>query len=238
MKVWKNLIVGSLLVIANSANATLFTFTSTGKIDNYPFTMNGYDGWGIFGTSGRYLDGLPFSLSVSYMLGDDVTHTPDKFTGASGPMPFAYSATVDGHTYTSSAQPTYDLSTDAAIANSQSMGNGWYDIVDSRTVGVDGASRGVAILQYIQQPAPFVGSSNSLQQFFQYTSRTSPSITSFVQFSLQNGNGVTNFYSHGPITVTINGKPVSTVPEPASLFLFALGLLALTVAYGRRARVK
>jgi hypothetical protein len=238
MKVCKKLIIGSLLVIANSANATLFTFTSTGKIDNYPFTMNGYDGWGIFGTSGRYLDGLPFSVSVSYMLGDDVTHVPDKFTGASGPMPFAYSATVDGHTYTSSAQPTYDLSTNAAIANSQSMGNGWYDIVDSRTVGVDGASRGVAILQYIQQTVPFVGSSSSLQQFFTYTSRTSPAVTSFVQFSLQNGNGATNFFSHGPITITINGKPVSTVPEPASLFLFASGLLALTVAYGRRARVE
>jgi hypothetical protein len=226
----------------NFANASVFTMSSTGTV------YNGVDTLGLFGTPGRKLDKLPFSLTVSVELDGTVKYSnvPLQYSQLKATTPYVVALSIGGVDYVTSAT-SGDQST-AALINSYSNNQG--GSVDGGSLfdsGYDALGRWV----YVRQLFHIYGlRSTSLTQYLQIGSGDANA-----DFQVGSGSNSSYFHAYGPIMFTINGTPATLpepvpepvpvanpapvphpapVPEPASAMLFGAGLLGLAALRRRQ----
>jgi hypothetical protein len=225
--------------VTNYANATLFTVSTAGVV------KVGADKLGVFGSPGAKLDGLSYSLAVSFDLDATARYERDplRYTRAYATVPFIVALTMGDVSY---AFQVSDNPHDSAIINNAfSTNHGTADSVISGATGTDAMGRWVNISQ---QFTTYGIRSNSLTQYLQM--QTSGGTTN-ANFQIGSGAASTAFYAYGPVMFTVNGTPAtlpapepvpdptplpdpSPLPEPASVMLFGAGLLGVAALRRRQ----
>lgn len=231
MRFLKLLAAFAAILVINSANASLLTFTTTGVTDlNNGY---GYDGLGLFGAAGNSLRGVAFSLSVTMSLDEFVDlNTPDRaYTGYKSVKPVTYSAVVGGHSYSSTFIPDSYAWT-YSYADRSKLGAG-YDNLGMDTRGTDALGGRASIIQDLLGYTSIVGDVDPFSQPFDYA--TGSDIREFLVFVVAGADGTqTHFSASGPVKISIRNEADHSVPEPTTMVLFGAGLLAVASIRRRR----
>lgn len=207
---------------AGQAQATLYTVTTTGII------ASGTDSTGVFGTIGD-LSGAAFTLSVTFDSGHNTffDNSPIyqklyNFTGGD-PAAAIITATVNGHSFSLQAG---NYSSDFYVNDYfHQYGSG----VDELYAYADGtASDGQygAAFNFANSSVNDFAPGPQLDQALSYT--VGPSDNWSATFDTNGSDGIASF-SGAPGNIEL------TVPEPATLALFGVGLLGLGIARRRNA---
>lgn len=240
MKIATLAFAAAAFAVTNCANATIFSVGTEGTVHS------GTDTLGIFSNPGTKLDGLPYSLTVSFDLDETAQYhrDPSRYTSASAAVPFIVALAVGAYNY--AFEVTDNLHEYVQITNELSTNQGTVDAVSAGATGTDWAGRPVRVNQFF---TTYGIRSNSLTQYLQM--RTDD--TMVATFQIGNGTSSTGFNVYGPVIFTVNGTPAALpapepipdptpvpdphpVPEPASAMLFGAGLLGFAVLRHRRFR--
>ncbi len=227
-KLFKSLLLAATVAISligNQAHAAPFVFTAYGTI------TSGQDHDGIFGNAASALDGQLFSRTISFETSQNSTQFDDQYysyaEGNAGNATATDITTVNGHVF-STLITTTSNGNYASIANFltqlgtvYSDGHAWYDSVFGSVCGNAEDGQFTCGWQSLSSTInPFVAAPE-LDQSLSYTTQAGD-ISDF-WFYTSGIHGSANF--NGTISaITLNA---GTVPEPATLALFAFGLLGV-----------
>lgn len=210
---------------ATVSSAAVLTFNATGT------SYNGTDTLGVFGTPGRDLAGIPFSVSMSFDTALNATNTYG-YTG--GTAPGAGRITVGGASYTVN---NLALSSRASMSSPRSF---WATIWGMDSNGVSNYFS----LDGTTAAAPAFGNALNFDAGFRYV----PVAADFFRFGFSKGGSFpTNTYlnvlnlsflelvvSPSPPLVPPAPEDPTDVPEPNGAWLLGLGLAVLLVRKGRQ----
>jgi hypothetical protein len=212
-------------VAVNVASASVFTMSSTGTV------KVGVDDQGVFSAPGTNLNGLPFTLTVTLELDDTAVYSiyPAQYSEVKVTTPYVVAMTIGDYHYAFRVA-------DRVQAQADLVNGGGSSQAALYAYGYDALGRVNVIRMALNRPNL---ASNSLSQYLQL-----PANSANTEFQIGSGAGGTGFYAYAPGTFTINGTPATLpapepvpggnpVPEPATVMLFAAGLLGVT-ALGRR----
>ena len=215
---------------ANSAHALVYSVTTTGTIGSgYGYV----DGLGLFGLAGASLVGSTFSITNSFDTSQNYffENTPPYGTYTTGYAPFTVSVTVNGVTFDGYVGGFFTSST-GRITNQLSNLGVNFDEVQSSSIGYDASfNQWVVDMTVASFSQTFVGSDADFGMDLTYLPNPGEG---FAQFKLENFDGAITYFSSANITTFVVNNGTS-VPEPATLGLLAVGMLGLISARRKRA---
>lgn len=213
--------------LLSPAQATIVTTTSTGVISS------GQDDLSLFGAAGGDLTGLRFQMRISVDIDTNRrdTNPGSAYDDSFGSAPIAFSATIGNVTYTN----TFNGWNDQYVSNGLSQQNGNYpfdEIYGYGNGGNDDPTVSFNATHYIRSnSAALEGLTMNLLDDLTYHFATGD--TGYARFTYSNSLGTTTF-SATPDFISLNDG--ASVPEPATLGIFGLGLAGLAASRRKRAR--